>query len=257
MRKLDNKKFGVDSNSSIEEENNKIKRVRLFKELQKLKLSISDIVILLSSRMDVTRVLYYNEIYKQILKKPGVIMEFGCRYGASLSILQKLRSIYEPYNYVRKIIGFDTFQGFTNDFTSDERKKWKKGDYGVTPKYEKVLDKILSLEEENAPIKHLKKFEMVKIIKGDASTTVKNYLEKNKETVIGLAIFDMDMYKPTKKVLKEIKKRLFKGSILVFDELSHSSFPGETQAVIKEIGLNNLKLNSFHGQNGGCWVEII
>ena len=30
----------------------------------------------------------------------------------------------------------------------------------------KVLDKILSLEEENAPIKHLKKFEMVKIIKG-------------------------------------------------------------------------------------------
>ena len=60
---------------------------------------------------------------------------------------------------------------------------------------------------KNAPINHLKKFEL---IKGDASITVKDYLKKNKETVIGMAIFDMDIYKPTKKVLKEIKQRLFK-----------------------------------------------
>ena len=89
-----------------------------------------------------------------------------------MSLLQKLRAIYEPFNYVRKIIGFDTFKGFTHDLTNDE--KWKKGDYGVTPGYEKILEKILFLEEK-MPINHLKKFEL---IKGDASITVKDYLKK-------------------------------------------------------------------------------
>ncbi len=34
------------------------------------------------------------------------------RYRASLAILSNFRGIYEPYNFSRKIIGFDTFEGF-------------------------------------------------------------------------------------------------------------------------------------------------
>ena len=149
MRKLDINKIGIDSNSSVDENKRKNERIKLFKDLQKNNLSISDIAALLSSRLDLTRILYYNNIYQHILQKPGVIMEFGVHYGATLSLLQKLRAIYEPFNYVRKIIGFDTFTGFTHDLTNDEKKKWKKGDYGVTPGYEKILEKILFLEEKN------------------------------------------------------------------------------------------------------------
>ena len=65
-------------------------------------------------------------------------MEFGVRYGQVLSTLLNLRGIYEPYNYLREIIGFDTFEGFENKFSKQEKKfKWKKGDYGVTKKFEK------------------------------------------------------------------------------------------------------------------------
>ena len=54
-------------------------------------------------------------------------MEFGVEWGSTLSLLIKLRSIHEPYNYSRKIIGFDTFSGFTNKLTTEEKKLgWKK-----------------------------------------------------------------------------------------------------------------------------------
>ena len=62
---------------------------------------------------------------------------------------------------------------------------------------------------------HHKRYE---ILKGDASKTVKKFLNDNRETVISLAFFDMDIYKPTKNVLNIIKPYLTKGSILVFDD---------------------------------------
>ena len=48
------------------------------------------------------------------------------------------------------------------------------------------------------------------MIKGDASKTVKKYLNDNIQTIISLAIFDMDVYQPTKEILLTIKNRLFK-----------------------------------------------
>ena len=42
-------------------------------------------------------------------------MEFGVQYGLSLSYF-KLRAIYEPYNYSREIIGFDTFKGLQKTY---------------------------------------------------------------------------------------------------------------------------------------------
>ena len=226
----------------------------LLKEIISLKLSSEQISMLSISRLGITRILYYNEIYKKILDKPGVIIEFGVQYGMALSTLLKLRGVYEPYNHTREIIGFDTFTGFTNKLSKEEKKlNWKKGDYGVTRNFDKILERFLHLEESNSPLNWLKKF---KLVKGDASKSFEKYLKDNPHTVIGMAIFDMDVYYPTKKILETIKPRLFKGSILVFDELNHKSFPGETLAVMESIGLNNLRFNSFHGQTGGCWAIV-
>ena len=181
-------------------------------------------------------------------------MEFGVQYGASLSLLCKLRGIYEPYNYSRKIIGFDTFSGFEASIISEEKKMgWKKGDYSVPKGYENILEKLLSFEEKSSPVNHIKKFELVK---GDATKTLSTYLKKNPHTVVGMAIFDMDVYKPTKEVLKILKDRLFKGSVLVFDETNHPEFPGQTKALLETIGFRNLELNSFHGATYCSWAIL-
>lgn len=247
------KNYKVDTNANPNSNYEKQRDI-LFKELINLKLPNEQISMLSISRTEITTILYYNEIYKKILDKPGVIIEFGVQYGGALSTLIKLRGVYEPYNYTREIIGFDTFTGFTNKLSKEEKKlNWKKGDYGVIKNFEKILEKFLQLEESNSPLNWLKKF---KLVKGDASKSFEKYLKDNPHTVIGMAIFDMDVYYPTKKILETIKPRLFKGSILVFDELNHKSFPGETLAVMESIGLNNLRFNSFHGQNGGCWAIV-
>lgn len=57
-----------------------------------------------------------------------------------------------------------------------------------------------------------------------------------------MAIFDFDIYQPTKIVLENIVSRFTKGSLLVFDELSCPFFPGETIALMETLGLNNIKL---------------
>ena len=82
-------------------------------------------------------------------------------------------------------------------------------------------------------------------VKGDANITVPNYLDSNPETIIALAYFDFDLYKPTANVLESIIPRLTKGSILGFDELNDPDSPGETLAVIEKIGLNNIKLKRY------------
>ena len=210
--------------------------------------------ILPSTRRSLSRILYYNDIYKNILGKPGVIMEFGVEYGSTLSLLSKLRSIYEPYNYSRKIVGFDTFSGFNSKLTKYEKKLgWKKGDYKTDKNYEKYLEEFLIQDELMAPLSHIKKFELVK---GDAGKTINNYLKNNNQTIIALAILDMDVYNPTKKVLQKIKDRLFKGSVLVFDQLNHPDFPGETKAVLEILGVRKFKLKSFHGETFGSYVVL-
>ena len=228
--------YFIDTNPDPSNNYEKERKI-LLKKIINLGLSNTQVSLISISRREITRILYYDKIYKKILNKPGVIMEFGVQYGQSLATLIKLRGIYEPYNYLREIIGFDTFEGFTNNLLYSEKKlKWKKGDYGVPKNFEEILAKFINLEELNSPLNWMKKF---KLIKGDAQKTVKQYLKDQPHTVIGMAIFDMDVYHPTKKILEFIKPRLFKGSILVFDQLNHKSFPGETLAVMKSVGLNN------------------
>ncbi|MFY0665852.1 MAG: hypothetical protein JXQ97_14620 [Natronospirillum sp.] len=191
------------------------------------------------SRQSLSRILYWNQLYGKIIEVPGVIMEFGVHWGASINILTALRGIYEPYNYSRKIIGFDTFSGFLGVDITQDGKIAEDGDYSVSDDYEKALNDILDLQEKNAPLNHLKKFEL---IKGDAALEVNRYLEKNSQSVVAMAIFDMDIYAPTKKVLESIVPRLTRGSLIVFDELNCEKFPGETRAVDEVLGINNLKL---------------
>ena len=60
-------------------------------------------------------------------------MEFGVRWGQNLVTLSNLRGIYEPFNYSRKIIGFDTFEGFPSVHEKDgTHQSIEKGAFNVT-----------------------------------------------------------------------------------------------------------------------------
>jgi len=97
----------------------------------------------------------------------------------------------------------------------------------------------------------VKKFDL---IKGDASITFKKWLQDNPAGIIAMAIFDMDIYQPTRDVLKLIVPRLTRGSLLVFDELNCRHWPGETLALMETIGLNKLALRRHPHQPYCAWA---
>lgn len=190
-----------------------------------------------------SRVLLFYELYKKILHSHGIVIEFGVRWGQTLSLLSALRGIFEPFNRHRKIVGFDTFDGFRGLNKKDGRlNQCRDGSFSVVADYEAYLDNILAIQEKLNPMAHIKRYE---IVKGDALKTVPAYFKKHPETIVSLAVFDFDIYTPTKAALLAVKQHVCKGSILVFDELCDDIFPGETIALQEVFGLNNLKIRRF------------
>jgi hypothetical protein len=191
-------------------------------------------------RQDLTKQLFFNDLYSQFISVHGVIMEFGVRWGQNLVTLNNLRGIHEPFNYSRKIIGFDTFEGFAEvDDKDGSHEIIKKGAFSVTKNYEDYLANVLEYHHSECPLSHIKKNTL---IKGDAVVTLEKYLKEHPETIIAFAYFDFDVYEPTKKCLELIKPYLTKGSIIGFDELNDPQFPGETIAVREVLGLNNVRI---------------
>jgi hypothetical protein len=201
-------------------------------------------------RQSLSRIIYYESLYQKIIEIPGVICEFGVQWGATMAQLINLRGMYEPFNHSRKIYGFDTFEGF-NTLDEKDGEHSAPGDYSTYTGYEVLLNEILEIHESFSPLPHIQKFEL---IKGDASATINSWLEDNPHAIISMAIFDMDVYKPTKDVLEKILPRLTRGSLLVFDELNCQYFPGETRALDEVLGIGKLALKRFPHEAYCSWA---
>lgn len=206
--------------------------------------------ILMLRRSTISRILFLDKLYRGILQVPGVICEFGVQWGATLAALVNLRGIYEPNNHSRIIFGFDTFAGFPSVDPKDGRVA-RVGDYSVVNGYEETLKVILQLQESFSPSTGRDRF---RLYKGDASTQVNKWEEENPHAIVALAMFDMDIYRPTKDVLQKILPRLAKGSVLYFDELNCPEFPGETLAVQEVLGVSNLRLKQDPNQPYAAWA---
>jgi hypothetical protein len=192
------------------------------------------------NRQTLSRILFMHDLYQQIVPIHGVVMEFGVRWGQNLALFSSFRGMYEPYNYNRKIIGFDTFAGFPSIAPEDgDDSIAEVGAYGVSDNYEAYLETVLNYHETESPLSHIRKHELVK---GDATVTLEKYLQDHPETIIALAYFDFDLYEPTKKCLTLIRDHLTKGSVIGFDELNWATFPGETLALKEVFGLNRYSI---------------
>lgn len=192
------------------------------------------------NRQSLSHIFFVREMYEHILDVHGVIMEFGVRWGRNMALYESLRGMLEPFNHNRKIIGFDTFEGFpTVDAKDGSADIIAVGSYNVTKEYDNYLDELLAYHEQESPISHIKKYEL---IKGDAVLGIKSYLAENPQTIVALAYFDFDIYLPTKACLESIKDRLTRGSVVGFDELNHRDYPGETIALIETLGIGRYKI---------------
>ena len=204
---------------------------------------LQNLGLFLSSK-NLSRILFMDHLYKQIIDVQGIVTEFGTRWGQNIALFSALRGIYEPFNRHRKIVGFDTFTGFPEMGEKDRQshKLIKKDGFPTTENYVEYLTKVMEYHEQDNPVSHIRKFDLRV---GDAIVEIDRLLKEYPETIIALAYFDFDLYEPTKKCLEAIRGHLVKGSILAFDELSDHDSPGETIALKEVFGLNNIKLRRY------------
>jgi len=225
---MDTKQDTVSPNSSLKELSNRDRLEQLFKN-SPIGSELTSNFSLYTTRQALMRQMFFTELYKLQLQVPGVIMEFGCKWGKNLSLFTSLRGIFEPYNHNRTIVGFDTFSGLRGVTENDGNSNFlDEGFFSTVNDYENHLQEVLSCIEMECPISHIQKFQ---IVKGDVRETFPTYLVKNPQTIISLAYLDMDIYEPTKSVLQNIKPYLVPGSVIGFDELNWSEMPGPTLAL--------------------------
>ena len=112
---------------------------------------------------------------------------------------------------------------------------------------------MLQSHEAESPISHIKKFELVK---GDAGEEIVRYLDRNPETIVALAYFDLDICEPTQLCLEAIRNRLTRGSVIGFDELNYPTWPGETLAVKEVLGLDRYSLRRTSYNPESCYVVV-
>lgn len=199
-------------------------------------------------RQNMARFLARYEMFKQFLNVQGSIVECGVLFGGGLMTWANLSAILEPYNFQRRIIGFDTFSGFPSISQQDleglqERKSahLKEGGFSAPDAYTDLLQSI-EVFNKNRLLNH---FPKIQLVKGDFEETSDKFLEEHPHLIVSCLYLDFDIYAPTKKAIELFMPRIPKGGLIVFDELNEEAFPGETAAVLEIMDLNNLKIKRF------------
>jgi len=197
-------------------------------------------------RQNLARFLARYEIFKLIKNIQGSIVECGVLFGTGLMSFAHLSTILEPYNFQRRIIGFDTFSGFPNISEKDTQgisKKafeLKKGGYSAHSIED--LQEAIRIFNMNRYLNHFPKIELVK---GDFNETIEKYLEEHSHLVISCLYLDFDIYSPTKTAIEKLLPLVPKGGVVIFDELNEELFPGETIAVKETLELSKFRIKRF------------
>lgn len=196
------------------------------------------------SRESLTKFLARSELFKMQTGIQGSIVELGVARGASLFAWAQMSSIFEPNNYNRQVIGFDTFSGIPRVSAGDlsslgVSSEVRVGGFAVCSGMHEHLERAAAMHDATRFLGHIPK---VRIIPGEIEVTVPEYLRLNPHLIISLLHIDTDLYSPTRIAFSELLPRVPKGGIVVCDELNDRRFPGETLALREMVGIGSVKL---------------
>jgi len=199
-------------------------------------------------RQSLGRFLARYEIFKRIVEVQGSIVECGVLFGGGLMSFAQISAILEPYNFQRRIIGFDTFTGFPGVAEEDESgmsdrrsRHLRPGGFAAPGAYDDLL-RAVDVFDGNRFLNH---FPKVDVIAGDFAETGPAYLEAHPHLVVSCLYLDFDIFSPTQTSIETFLPRIPKGGAIVFDELNDETFPGETVAVLQSLELSDLRVRRF------------
>lgn len=197
--------------------------------------------------MDITRLLVFYEVFKKIIDIQGSIVDLGVLHGNSLFSMAHFSEIFEHRNYVRKIYGFDTFEGHLLDF--DEKDSINEHELAQYKSFNKETVSTQAEIEKSIKIfeadRFMKQFEKISLVKGDATKTIPLFIEQNPGLIISLLICGTDIYKTTLTALTHFYPIMPKGSVVLFGATNFGPNPGETAALQDVLGIGTIRLERF------------
>jgi len=215
------------------------------------KMFIADSPTLFSSRIGVQSLITRYELYKKILQVPGDIIELGVYKGNSLLWLAHLSIILEPFAINRRIIGFDTFEGFASINKDADPADISKKNFSDTS-YD-LIQQALNNIDTLRPVNRVPRF---KLVKGDIVKTLPEFVNHNPWMTCAMLILDTDLYEPTRVGLETVIPLMPKGSVIVFDEYNYQNFPGETQAIKEFFKLNSVEVKKLSYESCTAYAII-
>ena len=173
------------------------------------------------------RFLATAEIYKKIVHLPGIVLDVGTWRGQTAVLCENFRAIFEPMHFNRRIVCFDTFEGYKGFSDQDKATDLHRdGTYGVGgPEYAEYLDGLLRLHEQNNAMGH--NFGKHRVIAGDCRVTIPKFFADNTHELVALAFFDVNSVEPTREAFEVIFERVVSGGILAFWQLTRDKIPAE------------------------------
>ncbi len=203
------------------------------------------------------RFLAIAELYKKIVAIPGAVLDVGTWRGQTAVICENLRAIYEPLHFNRRIICFDTFEGYVGFSERDEATALhRNGTYGVGGTgYAAYLSELLELHERsNAMGQH--NHGKHSVIAGDCRKCIPEFFESRPSEFVALAFFDVNAYEPTKEAFDAVWARMVPGGIAAFWQLTRSSIPAEGRVYAEWILPNNAhRIHRAETYPGLCYFE--
>ena len=154
-------------------------------------------------------------------------IEFGVYTGTTINFFSK---------FVKKIYGFDSFEGLREDWVGSNLGK---GTFNLKGKLPNLNSNVFP-------------------IKGWVQDTLPQFLKEHKPS-INFVHIDLDTYESSKFVLTEIKPYLSKNSIILFDELYNfvGWEVGEYKALTEAFNENEYKFLAFSRDITQATIKIL
>lgn len=202
--------------------------------------SLVDAPFLFATRQTVTEMVVRYRLFEMILDVSGAIVECGVAQGNNLLLFSHLSSIMEPYAINRRIVGFDTFEGFRSLAGKADPDDISETDFSNTS--DTLIHEAIELFDLNRAAGHMRRTE---IVKGNATETIQIYANSHPELTIAMLYIDFDLYEPTLAALTHLLPLVCKGGIVAFDEFNYDKFAGETAACKDVLDIQKIEFKRF------------
>jgi hypothetical protein len=173
------------------------------------------------------RFMAVEHVYRLVIDKPGCIFDLGTWRGQTAVLCENYRAVLEPLNPYRRIVCFDTFNGYAGFSDADAATELHRdGTYGVGGSdYAALLRGILEMHEASNVNGHNRGKHSV--IEGDIRETLPAFLTDNPSEFPALVFFDLNSVEPSQDALERMWDVLVPGGVIAFWQLTQKRIPAE------------------------------